>query len=94
MVRTFREPLKENPGTHNGHDHATDVFSSGEECSHDQDDDGDWNGSNSKRKFEAASVDDNDHELHGKAEKEEEIELQERDIDLVRQVPSFQAEIC
>ena len=65
-----------------GEEHAELVLSSGPECCHDEDDDRDWDSGDRDPFLGVCDVVDDDEELDCEAQKEEEIELQQSDVNL------------
>lgn len=63
-------------------DHTPLPFASCEPCRTKQDGDRDWDGSTSQTKFAVCLASNDDEELYGETNEEEEIELEQRDINL------------
>lgn len=72
----------------NGDHHSNLVFASSPESCHEQNEDSDRNRCNGQSIFGIGYSCDNDEKLYCEAEEEEEIELQEGDVNLMRSVSS------
>ena len=67
---------------YNNHTHAKCVLTPCEETSKEQNQNGDWNGSDCQSKLDISLASHNDNKLHCEAQEEEKIKLQKSDVDL------------
>ena len=68
--------------TYDDRKHPGSAFFAGEECGHEEDDDGDRYRSNGEIEFHIVVINNHHDELDGKSQKEEEVELQQGNVDL------------
>lgn len=74
--------------------HAYVILLPREKCSEEKDDDCDGNCSKRQGKFDVRLVSHNDNELNSETQEEKEVEFQQRDVNLIGQIPTLHAEIC
>lgn len=70
-------------GPYDDGEHARGIFSASEETGHEEDYNGHWDRCNGEVELNVGRVNYHDDELNGKAQEEEEIELEESDVNLV-----------
>lgn len=80
--------------THNHSAHDGLAFSSCSPNSSKQKQDCEWNDNNSEFEFNIVCLQDDDNKLYGEAEKEEKVELEQCDKNLICEIATLHPEIC